>query len=332
MRSSMRRFGYASLLAGVAAVALASSAYSSPFVITDQPGYTGTSTQDIYWGATGYPGYTDVIGVSPPFGIQDAVITRTGSGLGSFLTITINTNFAGAPGTPAADGTAYGSLFLNPLSWSVTGSGPNHTSDNWVNGNQSWAYAVTTPTGTGQGPQMTGLYAIGAVNPVPVDQPSTTVPKYYTTGNGKVYMSYTANTGGNGDPNQVNATPVSGSNGWGWRQGQAVQYIPTNPTYNSNIPNSGPVAGTSVLETISNGISITYTITDNGSLGDIFGLAWAMTCANDVIQGLVNPTSNTALTPTPLPAALPMFTAGLGMMGLLGWRRKRKNAAALAAA
>jgi len=34
----------------------------------------------------------------------------------------------------------------------------------------------------------------------------------------------------------------------------------------------------------------------------------------------------------PLPAALPLFASGLGAMGLLGWRRKRKNAAALAAA
>jgi hypothetical protein len=28
--------------------------------------------------------------------------------------------------------------------------------------------------------------------------------------------------------------------------------------------------------------------------------------------------------PTPLPAALPLFATGLGMLGLLGWRRKRK--------
>jgi hypothetical protein len=36
--------------------------------------------------------------------------------------------------------------------------------------------------------------------------------------------------------------------------------------------------------------------------------------------------------PTPLPAALPLFATGLGALSLLGWRRKRKNAAALAAA
>jgi hypothetical protein len=30
---------------------------------------------------------------------------------------------------------------------------------------------------------------------------------------------------------------------------------------------------------------------------------------------------------TPLPAALPMFAGGLGALGMLGWRRKRKAAA-----
>jgi hypothetical protein len=35
---------------------------------------------------------------------------------------------------------------------------------------------------------------------------------------------------------------------------------------------------------------------------------------------------------TPIPATLPLFAGGLGAMGLLGWRRKRKNAAAIAAA
>jgi hypothetical protein len=34
---------------------------------------------------------------------------------------------------------------------------------------------------------------------------------------------------------------------------------------------------------------------------------------------------------TPLPAALPLFTTGLGALGLLGWRRKKKGTATLAA-
>jgi hypothetical protein len=35
----------------------------------------------------------------------------------------------------------------------------------------------------------------------------------------------------------------------------------------------------------------------------------------------------TSLSPIPLPAALPLFATGLGALGLLGWRRKRKAAA-----
>ena len=37
-------------------------------------------------------------------------------------------------------------------------------------------------------------------------------------------------------------------------------------------------------------------------------------------------------TQTPLPSALLLFATGLGVMGLFGWRRKRKNAAAIVAA
>ena len=35
----------------------------------------------------------------------------------------------------------------------------------------------------------------------------------------------------------------------------------------------------------------------------------------------------TVIGTTPLPGALPLFASGLGMMGFLGWRRKRKPAA-----
>src|SRR5262249_18316917 len=37
------------------------------------------------------------------------------------------------------------------------------------------------------------------------------------------------------------------------------------------------------------------------------------------------------LSEVPLPAALPLFATGLGVLGLLGWRRKRKAAANVAA-
>ena len=46
---------------------------------------------------------------------------------------------------------------------------------------------------------------------------------------------------------------------------------------------------------------------------------------------VVSSTSGTLTAATPVPAAFPLFATGLGAMGLFGWRRKRKNAAALAA-
>jgi hypothetical protein len=45
---------------------------------------------------------------------------------------------------------------------------------------------------------------------------------------------------------------------------------------------------------------------------------------------LISVSANSISSQTPLPAALPLFATGLGALGLLGWRRKRK--AALAAA
>jgi hypothetical protein len=41
---------------------------------------------------------------------------------------------------------------------------------------------------------------------------------------------------------------------------------------------------------------------------------------------------DTGVSATPLPAALPLFASGIAAMGLFGWRRKRKNAAVVAAA
>jgi hypothetical protein len=41
----------------------------------------------------------------------------------------------------------------------------------------------------------------------------------------------------------------------------------------------------------------------------------------------VNVTGSSALA-TPLPAALPLFVTGLGMLSALGWRRKRTSTAA----
>lgn len=51
---------------------------------------------------------------------------------------------------------------------------------------------------------------------------------------------------------------------------------------------------------------------------------------NDLVSPLTY-TLTGDITPTPLPAALPLFVSGLGALGLFGWRRKRKASAAIAA-
>jgi hypothetical protein len=61
--------------------------------------------------------------------------------------------------------------------------------------------------------------------------------------------------------------------------------------------------------------------------GDGFFDTFPGTVPNDI--GYMD---NYSVSSRPIPAALPLFATGLGGMGLLGWRRKRKNAAAIAAA
>ena len=62
---------------------------------------------------------------------------------------------------------------------------------------------------------------------------------------------------------------------------------------------------------------------DGGFAGDQHLLVNNFTVNGDVFS---------AAAPTPLPAALPLFASGLGAMGVVGWRRKRKKDAARAAA
>jgi hypothetical protein len=52
-----------------------------------------------------------------------------------------------------------------------------------------------------------------------------------------------------------------------------------------------------------------------------------LTCNGGVTGCPTFSPTNMQLSQTPLPAALPLFATGLGVMGLFGWRRKRKAAA-----
>ena len=213
-------------------------------------GAQATTLMDTYYGGTDtYNNPGDIIGPANVFDIISATAIRTGTN-GDTLQIVIKTNYAGGPGTPAADGTGYGALFLTPgvNAWQPTGSASNHyAADVYVPG--EWAYAATLPMDPGTMSGTGGLYATSG---------GTVVTSNVGTCN---YQTY----------------PINSSCPWYFRQGQAVQFTPG--------ATQTPVASeTWAIQ----GDTITFNIIDNHLLGDSFSLAWAMTCANDVIQGQIN--------------------------------------------
>jgi hypothetical protein len=75
---------------------------------------------------------------------------------------------------------------------------------------------------------------------------------------------------------------------------------------------------------------------DNGGGAFAFLISGTLTDVFDVYYKISVGSGDIALTDsensqTPLPAALPLFATGLGALGLLGWRRKKKAATAMAA-
>jgi hypothetical protein len=63
----------------------------------------------------------------------------------------------------------------------------------------------------------------------------------------------------------------------------------------------------------------------SGTLADVFDVWVETTDGSGSISSVGDGPA-----PTPLPAALPLFATGLGGLGLLGWRRKRKATARIA--
>jgi hypothetical protein len=78
-----------------------------------------------------------------------------------------------------------------------------------------------------------------------------------------------------------------------------------------------------------------FVASNNGDLlaidYDSTGLIGTGTSAEKFLAGSLDdiaPLSGIGSITTPLPAALPLFATGVGALGLLGWRRKRKVQAA----
>jgi hypothetical protein len=274
------------LLVGAAAigavVAFTASANANPFLVTDT--YIGGHDH----------GFGDVIEDpgTHAFEINNAVFQR----LGNTLEVTISTNYAGVPGTAAADGTGYGALFLTPGAnmWHPSGTAANgYLTDTYNPG--EWQYALEMPMAPSGTTGTANLYKV-----------TKTATASTVNGSGVVLSN-------------VNGSFVSGSNGFIWRDGQAVEYNPNSPSDLVNSLSTWTVDKTNHL--------ITFDIADNGLFGNDFAFAWEMTCANDVIQGQVDiPTTNQPGVPEPSTWA--MMLIGFAGLGLSAYRRARKTVAA----
>jgi hypothetical protein len=72
--------------------------------------------------------------------------------------------------------------------------------------------------------------------------------------------------------------------------------------------------------------TITFTIVDNHLLGDTFALSWAMTCANDIIEGQVILPPSVNVGGVPEPTTWAMMIMGFATLGVAAHRRKKRNA------
>jgi hypothetical protein len=73
-------------------------------------------------------------------------------------------------------------------------------------------------------------------------------------------------------------------------------------------------------------VTPTYTLVLN-SVAQVFYLSSSRGCPALCVENSQLTITTPSTSATPLPAALPLFATGLGALGLLGWRRKRKVSA-----
>jgi len=270
-------------------VALALGTSAQAFTIND-------SGDTVYWGGlrNGAATTSDVIGSTAAFEVtsMDVNVLGTGGGTNN-LEVVIHTVFN--PYTAGAVGTGFGSLFIGssaaqPLV--LAGASP-WASDTYSADPGRFNYVFSIPT-----------------------NPAKTLPTD-TTVSGAGSLIPLLGTGTDVQTSYFPDPPDTGPSN-SFRQDQAVGYLGSaTPT----------LFGTFTFDEIAG--TLTFLIVgENGLLGDLVTFAWAMTCANDVIIGVV-PLPPRGEGTVPLPAGfLLMGSVLFGAGGIAGWRRRRRVARA----
>ena len=322
MSFNAKKGGLALVLAGLFAAPQLPAAASLTATLNDT--YTGGIDPYAY---TSQNAGTDSVG-GTPFTVSSANVSLSGSQ----LSVTINTAYAGKAGT---DGTTYGDLFLNSTYSPISTTSASTLATAWnsvlpsnyqVTANSSLVQAEVQKDNAAGG-YLGDVYQKGDWNYVVVmldanGKPvSTTDTTMANTGKIALYKVLNTSTtldskgGGMVLSNAGGCATTAGlDNNCSdyYRAGEAVQYI----------PDSGQVQLAVGSYTINptNG-TINYSFNDSAAnLGDNFAISWAMTCANDVIQGMVS---------LPEPGAWALLL--LGMAGLGGMRYRTRRTAQSAA-
>lgn len=250
-------------------------------------GINDNVTNGGYWGADGH-GYGDVIGDSK-YDISGATITR----IGSVLTITIATNFAGLAGADSNvvwGGIGYGDVFL-ANAWNPKGSAADHFSGDSANavGSTNWDYGLNLDNRMSNTGGTFKLYKLPGSNAASILNSDSVISCKVGCAyrNGQATAVNTAAGAADAFVVQRGATDVTGS----WSVNTALHQLEFRLD----------MAGTDLINFNS------------------FAMHWGETCQNDVIEGATSVVS--------APGGIPLVALGLGAMLLM--RRRQAGMAAL---
>lgn len=229
----------------------------------------------------------DVIGDKSVYDIASATIQR----VGSLLTISINTNFAGkAPAdtyasTNGSAGIGYGDVFL-ASTWTPNTSKANYAAESGAS--TKWNYGLALDNALSSA--STGTFKLYSLNT-----------------NGSQVTSGTTN------PGAIKTTDQTVTcSGCDFRNGQIDQ---VNTAASSGNVNTG-ITGNWKVDTVAQTLTFSLNVAGTDMVNwNNFAMHWGETCQNDAIEGI------TSVVPTP--GSVPLMALGLVSLGLM--RRRRQS-------